>query len=63
MPHRTPEHDHANIEVRLMIVAEMLERAVAEVHRVMAEIQGQITNPDTPPPPQQKEGDDGAPRR
>lgn len=48
---RPPEP--SGIEERLMVVAEMLERAVAEVRRAMAEVQGNVTEP---PPPNQKEG-------
>lgn len=33
-----PLSDPSHIEMRLLVVAEMLERAVAEVHRAMADI-------------------------
>lgn len=35
-----PLPDPTHIETRLLIVAEMLERAVNEVHRVMTDIKG-----------------------
>lgn len=37
-----PLPDPAHIETRLLVVAKMLENAVAEVHRVMAEVKGEI---------------------
>lgn len=40
--------DPSQIETRLLIVAEMLERAVAEVRRTMAEIKGGFES-DLPP--------------
>lgn len=52
-----PNPDTAHIETRLLVVAEMLERAVAEVHRAMSEIRaGSASPPDitvavvSPPP-------------
>ncbi len=42
---RAPPPDPGHIEQRLQILAEMLDRAVAEVRRVVAEIQG--ANPPT----------------
>lgn len=44
MPVPPPLHDPAHLETRLLVVAEMLERAVAEVRRAMDEIRA-----DTPP--------------
>lgn len=38
MPLPPPLRDSVHIETRLLVVAEMLEKAVAEVHRAMAEI-------------------------
>lgn len=38
MPLPPPLHDPQHIETRLLVVAEMLERAVAEVRRTMDEI-------------------------
>jgi hypothetical protein len=55
MPVPPPLHDPNQIETRLLVVAEMLEKAVAEVRRTMAEIRS-ITPPGgsrqvpTPPP-------------
>ncbi len=41
-----PRGDPAQIETRLLVVAEMLDRAVAEVRRTMAEIKsGTYTDP------------------
>jgi len=45
---RPPEP--SGIEERLMVVAEMLEKAVAEVRRAMAEVQGHVATADTDPP-------------
>jgi hypothetical protein len=45
MPVPPPLHDSAHIETRLLVVAEMLEQAVAEVRRAMDEIKAA-----TPPP-------------
>lgn len=39
-----PLPDPAHIETRLLVVAEMLERAVAEVRRTMAEVKGDIVH-------------------
>lgn len=44
-----PLQDPAQIETRLLVVAEMLEKAVAEVRRTMAEIRA-TTLPHEPPP-------------
>ena len=38
MPVPPPLHDPSHVEARLLIVAEMLDRAVEEVRRAMAEI-------------------------
>jgi hypothetical protein len=38
MPVPPPMSDPSHIETRLLIVAEMLEKAVAEVRRTMAEL-------------------------
>lgn len=38
MPVPPPLHDPQHIETRLLVVAEMLDRAVAEVRRTMDEI-------------------------
>ena len=43
-----PRGDPAQIETRLLVVAEMLDRAVAEVRKTMAEIKGGTY---TEPPP------------
>ena len=40
MPLPPPLPDPSHIETRLLVVAQMLEQAVAEVHRAMAEIRG-----------------------
>lgn len=48
MPTPPPIPDPTHIETRLLIVAEMLDRAVAEVRRAMAEIRSDP--PDTPDP-------------
>lgn len=45
MPVPPPMHDPAHLETRLLVVAEMLEKAVAEVHKAMDEIRG-TTSPD-----------------
>lgn len=37
-----PFPDPSHIETRLLVVAEMLDQAVAEVRRTMAEIKGDI---------------------
>jgi len=52
MPLPPPLPDPSHIETRLMVVAEMLTRAVDEVNRVMDEIKG-AAPPDLPvlPPP------------
>jgi len=46
MPVPPPLPDPAHIELRLLVVAEMLEKAVAEVRRAMAEIKS--GSPETP---------------
>jgi hypothetical protein len=45
-------HDPQHIETRLLVVAEMLERAVAEVNRVVDEIKAvaPLVAPPTSPP-------------
>lgn len=52
MPTPPPMPDPTHLETRLLIVAEMLDRAVAEVRRAMAEIRAtddvHDTTPDTP---------------
>lgn len=54
MPLPPPLHDPAHIETRLLVVAQMLENAVAEVRRAMAEIRGGVVidddKPDSGPP-------------
>jgi hypothetical protein len=40
MPVPPPIPDPSHIEMRLLVVAEMLEKAVAEVRRAMADVQG-----------------------
>lgn len=40
-----PNPDTSHIETRLLVVAEMLERAVAEVHRAMTDIRSGTTSP------------------
>jgi hypothetical protein len=42
MPTPPPLPDPSHIETRLLVVAEMLEKAVREVRRTMAEIKGEI---------------------
>lgn len=42
MPAPAPLPDPTHIETRLLVVAEMLEKAVTEVRRTMAEIKGEI---------------------
>jgi hypothetical protein len=37
-----PLHDPAHIETRLLVVAQMLEHAVAEVHRAMADLRAVV---------------------
>lgn len=49
MPLPPPLHDPVQIETRLLVVAEMLERAVAEVRRAMDEIKA-VTPPHGSPP-------------
>jgi hypothetical protein len=53
MPLPPPLPDPSHIETRLMVVAEMLTRAVDEVHRVMDEIKSEVSSdlPVLPPPP------------
>lgn len=53
MPLPPPLPDPTNIEVRLEVVAAMLERAVEEVRRAMAEMKGGLRDgrpPDDEPP-------------
>lgn len=45
MPAPPPLPDRSHIETRLLVVAQMLENAVAEVRRTMAEIKGDIEPP------------------
>lgn len=47
MPVPPPFHDPVQIEARLLVVSEMLDRAVEEVRRAMAEIKA-----GPPPAPQ-----------
>ncbi len=47
MPVPPPLHDPVQIEARLLVVSEMLDRAVEEVRRAMAEIKA-----GPPPAPQ-----------
>jgi hypothetical protein len=42
MPAPPPLPDPSHIEMRLLVVAQMLENAVSEVRRTMAEIKGDI---------------------
>lgn len=44
---RAPPPNRDHIETRLLLVAEMLDQAVKEVHRVMAEIKGEPCPPDS----------------
>lgn len=53
-PKPRPQEPGGHIETRLMVVAEMLERAVAEVHRAMDEIKSGATA--TPPEPKPAPG-------
>jgi hypothetical protein len=55
MPLPPPLPDPTHIETRLLVVAEMLEKAVAEVVNVMAEIRGTIRQPDDPQDPARPE--------
>ena len=48
MPTPPPLPDPTHIETRLLVVAEMLDRAVAEVRRAMAEIQASTGDPADP---------------
>lgn len=41
MPLPPPLPDPAHLETRLMVVAEMLDRAVEEVRRAMADLKGE----------------------
>lgn len=41
-PSDTPPPDRSHIETRLLVVAEMLEKAVAEVRRAMAEVRADV---------------------
>jgi len=65
MPVPPPLTDPSHIETRLLIVAEMLERAVAEVRRAMAEVKGGIVSdalthePVTPQAPSPISPDEG----
>lgn len=55
-----PLVDPSHIETRLLIVAEMLDRAVAEVRRAMAELSATAPVTDEPQPPEPDAGrDDG----
>ncbi len=49
MPVPPPLPDPVHIETRLLVVAQMLEHAVAEVRRTMAEIRGSIPPDDDAP--------------
>lgn len=52
MPVPAPMRDPSHVETRLLILAEMLERAVAEVRRISAEIKSDPrTEPDAPGAP------------
>jgi hypothetical protein len=42
MPTRPPLPDPSHIEMRLLVVAQMLENAVEEIRHTMAEIKGDI---------------------
>lgn len=59
MPVPPPLHDPQQIETRLLVVAEMLDRAVAEVRRAMDEIKAvtppQGSKPIADPRPEQEE--------
>lgn len=57
MPTLPPLPDPSHIETRLLVVAEMLEKAVAEVRRTMAEIKGEIDG--ISPPTTHSEGSEG----
>lgn len=52
-----PMTDPSHLETRLLVVAEMLEKAVAEVRRTMAEVKGYVE-----PPPGYPPDDSGASR-
>jgi hypothetical protein len=43
MPVPAPLPDPSHIETRLLVVAAMLDKAVAEVNRTLAEIKGELT--------------------
>ncbi len=47
---QSPAPDGSQLETRLLLIAEMLDRAVEEVHRVMTEIRRPEAAPDPPPP-------------
>lgn len=51
MPLPPPFPDPSHIETRLLIVSQMLENAVVEVRRVMAQIKGELDVGDEPEPP------------
>lgn len=51
-PPRLTDPNH--IETRLLVVAEMLERAVEEVRKAMREVKGDMQNGDDPPPEDEK---------
>jgi len=48
MPVPPPLSDPSHIETRLLVVAEMLDRAVAEVRRAMDDIKTGIAPPEQP---------------
>lgn len=56
MPTPPPVPDPSHIELRLVVLAEMLETAVAEVRRITAEIKG--AQDAVPPPSQPGSADD-----
>lgn len=55
MPVSPPMPDPSHIETRLLVIAEMLDRAVAEVHRAVADVKGGL-----PPAGDTKPDDDEA---
>jgi hypothetical protein len=54
MPVPPPLKDPNHIETRLLVVAEMLEKAVAEVRRTMAEIRSVTPAEGTRPPSEER---------
>jgi len=60
MPVPPPMHDPSHVETRLLVLAELLERAVQEVRRAMADIKAGPDGIDVAPHPE-PEAPAGAP--